>query len=107
MTVQGDPRSVYASPLVVRYASPTMLEIFSERRKIETWRLLWTELADAQRELGLAVTADQVAALRAAIGEIDFEFAAAEEKRLRHDVMAHIKTFARACPAAGGVIHRK
>ncbi len=105
MTAQGDSRSVYASPLVVRYASRTMLEIFSERRKIETWRLLWTELADAQRELGLEVTQEQVDALRAAIDEIDFEFAAAEEKRLRHDVMAHIKTFAKACPAVGGVIH--
>jgi adenylosuccinate lyase len=82
-----------------------MLEVFSERRKIRTWRLLWTALADAQRELGLAVTKEQVDAMRSAVDDIDFGKAQEEERRIRHDVMAHIRTFAAACPAAGGVIH--
>jgi adenylosuccinate lyase len=82
-----------------------MLEIFAERRKIRTWRKLWTELAAAQMELGLPITRGQVDAMRAAADDIDFDAAAEEERRLRHDVMAHIKTFARACPEAGGVIH--
>jgi adenylosuccinate lyase len=105
MTGTSDDRSLYSSPLAARYASRAMLEVFSERRKIRTWRLLWTALADAQRELGLAVTQEQVDAMRAAVDAIDFEKAAAEERRIRHDVMAHIRTFAAACPAAGGVIH--
>jgi len=99
-------RSLFSSPLVRRYASPGMLEVFSEERRIRTWRQLWTDLAEAQHELGLPVTAEQVAAMRrAAVDPIDFEAADEEERRLRHDVMAHIKVFARACPEAGGVIH--
>jgi len=105
MTATGDDRSLYSSPLAARYASRAMLEVFSERRRIRTWRLLWTALADAQRELGLAVTKEQVDAMRAAVDDIDFEKAAAEERCIRHDVMAHIRTFAAACPGAGGVIH--
>jgi adenylosuccinate lyase len=105
MTGQENNRSMYVSPLVRRYASREMLENFSEQQKIRTWRRLWTELADAQRALGLAITGEQVDAMRAVIDDIDFEAAEEEERRLRHDVMAHIKTFGRACPSAGGVIH--
>lgn len=105
MPEADDFRSLFSSPLVTRYASREMLEVFSEQRKIATWRLLWTELADAQRQLGLPVSQDQVSAMRRAQSPIDFEAAAEEERRIRHDVMAHIKTFAKACPEAAGVIH--
>jgi len=82
-----------------------MAELFSPRRRIKTWRSLWLALAEAQHELGLAVTAEQVAELRAALDEIDFELAAEHEKKLRHDVMAHVHTFGDSAPSARGIIH--
>ena len=95
----------YESPLSTRYASDYMLKLFSQRTRIETWRRLWTELARAERDLGLPVTAEQVAALDEHISDIDFELAAMQEKKVRHDVMAHVYTFGQAAPAAAGIIH--
>ena len=82
-----------------------MAELFSPRRRIMAWRTLWLALAEAQQELGLSVTSEQVAALRDALEEIDFESAAEHEKRLRHDVMAHVHTFGESAPIARGIIH--
>ncbi|MBE6910631.1 MAG: adenylosuccinate lyase [Ruminococcaceae bacterium] len=95
----------YESPLSTRYASAYLLRLFSQRTRIETWRRLWTELARAEHELGLPVTAEQVAALDAHIADIDFELAAARERKVRHDVMAHIYAYGKAAPAAAGIIH--
>ena len=95
----------YESPLSTRYASDYMLKLFSQRTRIETWRRLWTELAAAEHELGLPVTAEQVAALREHIRDIDFDLAAAREKAVRHDVMAHVYAYGKAAPAAAGIIH--
>ena len=82
-----------------------MSAIWSDRTKFTTWRKLWVELADCQRELGLDITPAQVAQLRAAVNDVDFEKAAKYEKELRHDVMAHVHTYRDRCPAAGGIIH--
>ena len=95
----------YESPLSARYASDEMLRLFSQRTRIETWRRLWTELAAAEHALGLPVTEEQVAALRAHISDIDFEAAAEQEKKVRHDVMAHVYAYGKAAPAAAGIIH--
>ena len=95
----------YESPLSARYASDEMLRLFSQRRRIETWRRLWTELAAAEQALGLPVTEEQVAALRAHIADIDFDAAAEQEKKVRHDVMAHVYAYGKAAPAAAGIIH--
>ena len=95
----------YESPLSSRYASPYMLELFSPQRRIETWRRLWTELARAEHELGLPVTAEQVRDLEAHITDIDFAYAAQKEKELRHDVMAHIHAYGKAAPSAAGILH--
>lgn len=95
----------YESPLSSRYASDEMLRLFSQQTRIMTWRRLWTELARAESELGLPITAEQVAELEAHIGDIDFEMAAKREKEVRHDVMAHVYTFGAAAPSAAGVIH--
>ena len=95
----------YESPLSARYASDEMLRLFSQRRRIETWRQLWTELAAAEHAMGLPVTEEQVAALRAHISDIDFEAAAEQEKKVRHDVMAHVYAYGKAAPAAAGIIH--
>lgn len=100
-----DIRSHYRSPLESRYASEAMRELFSERRKFSTWRRLWLALAEAQQELGLDVTDEQLAAMRAHLDDIDYAQADAYEAKFRHDVMAHIHTFGEAAPAARGIIH--
>jgi adenylosuccinate lyase len=100
-----DPRAVYRSPLAGRYASEALLELFSERKKIHTWRRLWITLAKAQQELGLNISTKQIQEMESALEKIDFDQAASIEKETRHDVMAHIRLFAGQCPSAGGVIH--
>lgn len=98
-------RSSYRSPFSARYASPEMSYNFSELKKFSTWRQLWVYLAKAEKVLGLEVTDDQIAELEAHIGDVDFEMAAAEEKKCRHDVMAHVRTYAAVCPRAAPIIH--
>ncbi|MEA2735630.1 MAG: adenylosuccinate lyase [Humisphaera sp.] len=96
----------YESPLVTRNASPEMLCLFSPRHKFTLWRRLWLELARAEKELGLdRITDDALRQMEAKLEEIDFARAADWEKRLRHDVMAHVHTFEEAAPAAKGIIH--
>ena len=95
----------YESPLSARYASGFMLHLFSQRTRIETWRRLWTELARAEHELGLPVTEAQVRELDAHVADIDFDLAAAQERKVRHDVMAHVYAYAKAAPGAAGIIH--
>lgn len=96
---------VYTNPLCVRYAGETMKHIFSDDVKFSTWRRLWVALAESERELGLPITEEQIAEMRAHINDIDYDRAAAYEKDLRHDVMAHIRTFGDACPTAKPIIH--
>ena len=96
----------YESPLVSRNASPEMLRLFSPKHKFGLWRRLWLELAKAERNLGITrITPEALTQLEANLDHIDFPAAAAWEKRLRHDVMAHVHTFEEAAPAAKGVIH--
>ena len=100
-----DPYGRYESPLSSRYASDDMLRLFSPRTRIETWRRLWVELARAESALGLPVSAEQVAELEAHAADIDFACAAAREREVRHDVMAHIYAYGKAAPSAAGIIH--
>ncbi len=95
----------YESPLSSRYASNYMLELFSQQKRIETWRRLWIALARAEHKLGLPVTCEQVKELEEHISDIDFEVAAAREKEVRHDVMAHVYTYGKVAPSAAGIIH--
>ena len=95
----------YESPLASRYASEFMLHLFSADMRIETWRRLWVALARAEHNLGLPVTAGQVAELEAHITDIDYETAAQREREVRHDVMAHVYTYGKAAPSAAGIIH--
>jgi adenylosuccinate lyase len=96
----------YESPLVTRNASQQMLELFSPARKFGLWRRLWLELARAQRELGISRISEQaIAQMDASVDAIDYALAADWEKRLRHDVMAHVHAFESAAPAAQGIIH--
>lgn len=95
----------YETPLASRYASPAMPALFSPQKRIETRRRLWTALARAERELGLPITDEQVKELEAHITDIDFACAAAREKEVRHDVMAHIYAYGKAAPSAAGILH--
>ncbi len=99
-------RDIYQEPLVSRYTSRAMQEIFSEKNRITTWRRCWLALAEAQHELGLEmVTGTMVAELRDNLADIDFELAAAKEKEIRHDVMAHVFAYGQKCPTAEPIIH--
>ncbi|WP_339731385.1 adenylosuccinate lyase [uncultured Gimesia sp.] len=95
----------YENPLISRYASQEMSQIWSAQKKHSTWRRLWVALAESQHEMGLPVTAAQVESLRAAVDDIDFDLAAKAEKDLRHDVMAHVHTYGERCPDAKAIIH--
>lgn len=95
----------YESPLSSRYASDYMLHLFSQQKRIETWRKLWISLAKAEHSLGLPITEKQIEELEAHITDIDFTCAAAREKEVRHDVMAHVYTYGKAAPSAAGIIH--
>ena len=99
------PTNTYESPLSSRYASEEMLHLFSADKKFSTWRKLWVALARAEMELGLPVTQEQVDELEAHIYDIDYEKAAQWEKKLRHDVMAHVHTYGELCPKAMPIIH--
>jgi adenylosuccinate lyase len=107
------PRDAYDNPLIGRYASKEMAERWGPLRKFSTWRRLWLALAEAQAELKLTaddgvsprITPEQLAELRAHLDDIDLKRAAEHEKRLRHDVMAHIHTLKEVAPGCGDVIH--
>jgi len=98
-------QDVYENPLISRYASRRMAVIWSAQKKHSTWRRLWVALAESQRELGLDISQEQIDEMRAAVDDIDFDKAAEYERQLRHDVMAHVHTFADRCPKARGIIH--
>nr|WP_294656203.1 adenylosuccinate lyase [uncultured Anaerotignum sp.] len=95
----------YESPLSSRYASPEMLKLFSMETRIQTWRKLWVALAKAEMELGLPITEEQVQQLEEQVENIDFSCAAAREKEVRHDVMAHVYTYGKVAPKAACIIH--
>ncbi len=100
-------REIYQEPLVSRYTSREMQELFSEKTKFTTWRRCWLALAEAQFELGLTpiVTEEMLIEMRANVTIIDYDVAAAKEKEIRHDVMAHVYEFGLKCPKAAVIIH--
>ena len=100
-----DPRDVWDNPLATRYASAEMTRLWSDNHRYRLWRETWLALAEAEAELGLPISAEQLAQMRANLEPIDFAKAAEYERRMRHDVFAHLHTFADACPAARPIIH--
>ncbi|HYX82064.1 MAG TPA: lyase family protein, partial [Gemmatimonadales bacterium] len=95
----------WISPLSTRYASPAMQALWGERRRIGLWRRLWLALMEAQKELGLEIPSAALAELRAHLDDADLDKAAEYERRLRHDVMAHIHHLGDQAPAARPFIH--
>ncbi|MDR1759356.1 MAG: adenylosuccinate lyase [Fibrobacter sp.] len=98
-------RNQFESPLISRYASEEMSFLFSPQYKFQTWRRLWIILAESEKELGLPITDEQISELKAHEFDINFEVAAAEEKKRRHDVMSHVYAYGVQCPKAKGIIH--
>jgi len=100
-----DRHGRYASPLAERYASSEMMMLWSPQTRHGLWRRIWLALAEAERELGIDVSAEAIADMRAHLDDIDFQAVAGYERRFRHDVMAHVHAFADVAPAARRVIH--
>ena len=98
-------RDLYTSPLNSRYASKEMSFIFSDDMKFTTWRKLWVALAECEKELGLNITDEQIAELKAHINDINYDDAQKREKEVRHDVMSHVYAYGLQCPKAAGIIH--
>lgn len=82
-----------------------MQYIFSADFKFQTWRRLWIALAEAEKELGINITDEQIAEMRANVQNIDYDFAKAKEREVRHDVMAHVLAFGEVCKKAKPIIH--
>jgi adenylosuccinate lyase len=95
----------YDNPLIGRYASPEMSALWGPQRKFSTWRRLWVALAEAEADLGVAITPEQIQQLRQHVDDVDFAKAAEYERKLRHDVMAHVHAYGDACPDARAIIH--
>ncbi|MFP6575786.1 MAG: adenylosuccinate lyase [Pirellulaceae bacterium] len=95
----------YQNPLTDRYASDEMAQLWGAQRKFSTWRQMWVALAESQQALGLDISDTQLAELRSQVDQIDFDVAGQYERKLRHDVMAHVHAYADACPTARPIIH--
>lgn len=98
-------RDIYETPLATRYASREMQYIFSPDKKFKTWRKLWIALAETEKELGLAITDEQIAEMKAHAEDINYADAEARERVVRHDVMSHVYAYGLQCPKAKGIIH--
>lgn len=98
-------KELYQNPLIERYTSREMSAVFSPDKKFTTWRALWIALAEAEKELGLDITDEQIEELKAHRDDINYEVAEAREKEVRHDVMSHVYAYGVQCPKAKGIIH--
>lgn len=96
---------IYENPLITRYASKEMAQNFSDDKRFGLWRKLWIALAESEKELGLNITDEQIAELKKYANDINYEDAAAFEKEVRHDVMAHVKAYGKQAKSAAGIIH--
>ncbi|MGC9053856.1 MAG: adenylosuccinate lyase, partial [Candidatus Hydrogenedens sp.] len=95
----------YISPFVERFATKEMIALWSPQKKFSTWRRCWLALAEAEKELGLEITDEQIEELKNHLDDIDFEQARKYEEKTRHDVMAHILTYGDVAPKAKPIIH--
>lgn len=98
-------KEFYENPLITRYSSQEMASLFSSRRKFETWRKIWIALAEAQKELGLNISDDQIQEMKRYQDKINFQRAEEIEREIRHDVMAHVRAYGEQCPLAKPIIH--
>ena len=97
--------SVYETPLCGRYASEAMQKIFSDDTKFSTWRKLWIALAESEKELGIPITDEQIAEMKAHVYDINYDVAKKRERECRHDVMSHVYAYGVQCPLAKPILH--
>ncbi len=97
--------NVYENPLITRYASKEMAELFSDDKKFKTWRKLWIALAECEKELGLDITQEQIDEMKRFESDINYDVAAERERAVRHDVMAHVYAYGEQCKKAKPIIH--
>ncbi len=97
--------SVYANPLITRYASREMAEAFSDDKRFKLWRKLWIALAESEMEMGLNITPDQIEEMKKYAADINYDLAEKFEREVRHDVMAHVKAFGSQAKSAMPIIH--
>ncbi len=98
-------RDSASNPLTERYASREMAYLFSADFKFRTWRRLWIALAEAEKELGLPISDQQIAELKAHANDINYDDAERREREIRHDVMSHIYAYGLQAPSAKAIIH--
>jgi adenylosuccinate lyase len=96
---------IYENPLITRYASREMAELFSDDVKFKTWRKLWIILAECEKELGIDISDEQIDEMKRFRNDINYEVAAEREKAVRHDVMAHVYAYGEQCGKAKPIIH--
>ncbi len=99
------PLSTYENPLITRYASREMATLWGNDRRFRTWRSLWVALAENEQRLGLDISNQQIDELRTHQNNLNLDVAAAYERKLRHDVMAHVHAYGDQCPSAKAIIH--
>lgn len=95
----------YQNPLIERYASREMAFHWGPQRRFASWRKVWIALAEAEQELGIAITDAQIEQLKSFENNLNLDAAAKYERELRHDVMAHVHAYGDQCPDARGIIH--
>ena len=98
-------KDIYENPLITRYADRKTAEVFSDDNKFKLWRRLWIALAESEKELGLPITDAQIAEMKKYAEDINYEYAEAEERKVRHDVMAHVHAYGAQAKSAEGIIH--
>ncbi len=98
-------RESYENPLITRYAGKEMSYLFSDDMKFKTWRKLWIALAQAEHEMGLPITKEQIEELQKYAEDINYDVAEKREKEVRHDVMSHVYAYGVQCENAKGIIH--
>jgi len=79
--------------LAARYASPEMADLWSPAAKVVLERRLWIAVLEAQRELGVDVPAEAIAAYERVAEQVDLASIEARERVTRHDVKARIEEF--------------
>ncbi len=98
-------KDIYENPLITRYADRKTAEVFSDDRKFKLWRKLWIALAESEKELGLDISDAQIAEMKKFANDINYDYAKEEERKVRHDVMAHVHAFGAQAKSAEPIIH--
>lgn len=97
--------TLYENPLITRYASREMAQLWSTDHRSRLWRKLWVVLAEEEKALGLQISDQQIEELRAHQDNLNLDVAARYEREKRHDVMAHVHAYGDQCPTARSIIH--